>query len=62
MRAAYPFIDDLVPVDDLAGLAGLGELLAEMAEHRARRPDRAGRPRIHGQRPLLPPRPLGLLT
>jgi uncharacterized protein with von Willebrand factor type A (vWA) domain len=62
MRAAYPFIDDLVPVDDLAGLARLGELLAEMAEHRARRPDRAGRPRIHDRRPPAPPRPLGLLT
>ena len=30
--AAYPFIDDLVPVDDLAGLGWLEELLAEMAE------------------------------
>jgi uncharacterized protein with von Willebrand factor type A (vWA) domain len=62
MRAAYPFIDDLVPVDDLAGLAGLGQLLAEMAEHRSRRPDRSGRPRIHGTRSLAAPRPLGLLT
>jgi hypothetical protein len=62
MRAAYPFIDDLVPVDDLAGLARLGDLLAEMAEHRSRRPDRSGRPRVHRSRPPVAPRPLGLLT
>lgn len=62
MRAAYPFIDDLVPVDDLAGLARLGDLLAAMAEHRSRRPDRAGRPRVHGLRPPPVQRPLGLLT
>jgi uncharacterized protein with von Willebrand factor type A (vWA) domain len=62
MRAAYPFIDDLVAVDDLASLERLGELLAEMAEHRSRRPDRSGRPRVHRSRPLAPPRPLGLLT
>lgn len=62
MRAAYPFIDDLVPVDDLAGLARLGELLGQMAEHRSRRPDRSGRPRVH--RSGVPPsaRPLGLVT
>jgi uncharacterized protein len=62
MRAAYPFIDDLVPVEDLAGLARLGDLLAEMAEHRARRPDRSGRPRVHRSRLPAAPRPLGLLT
>ncbi|MEX1294752.1 MAG: VWA domain-containing protein [Candidatus Limnocylindrales bacterium] len=47
MAAAYPFIDDLVAVHDLASLYRLGELLAEMAEHRSRRPDRNGRPRVH---------------
>jgi uncharacterized protein with von Willebrand factor type A (vWA) domain len=47
MAAAYPFIDDLVAVNDLASLFHLGELLAEMAEHRSRRPDRNGRPRVH---------------
>ncbi len=47
MAAAYPFIDDLVAVHDLASLYRLGELLAEMAEHRARRPDRNGKPRVH---------------
>jgi len=47
MAAAYPFIDDLVAVNDLASLQRLGDLLAEMADHRSRRPDRHGRPRIH---------------
>lgn len=47
MAAAYPFIDDLVAVHDLASLFRLGELLAEMAEHRSRRPDRNGSPRVH---------------
>jgi len=47
MAAAYPFVDDLVAVHDLASLYRLGELLAEMAGHRSRRPDRTGRPRIH---------------
>ena len=55
-------IDDLVPVEDLAGLARLGDLLAAMAEHRARRPDRSGRPRVHRSRLPAAPRPLGLLT
>ncbi len=47
MAAAYPFIDDLVAVNDLASLQRLGELLAEMADHRSRRPDRNGQPRVH---------------
>ena len=47
MAAAYPYIDDLVAVHDLASLYRLGELLAEMAEHRSRRPDRNGVPRVH---------------
>ncbi len=47
MAAAYPFIDDLVAVNDLASLQRLGELLAEMAAHRSRRPDRNGQPRVH---------------
>ena len=49
MAAAYPFIDDLVAVNDLASLVRLGDLLAEMADHRSRRPDRHGRPRVHRQ-------------
>ncbi len=40
MKAAYPFIDDLVAVNDLASLQQLGELLSDMADHRSRRPDR----------------------
>jgi hypothetical protein len=47
MAAAYPYVDDLVAVHDLASLYRLGELLAEMAEHRSRRPDRHGAPRVH---------------
>ena len=47
MAAAYPYIDDLVAVHDLASLYRLGELLAEMAERRSRRPDRTGVPRVH---------------
>jgi uncharacterized protein with von Willebrand factor type A (vWA) domain len=47
MAAAYPFIDDLVAVNDLASLQMLGDLLAEMADHRSRRPDRNGHPRFH---------------
>ncbi|MFV2064700.1 MAG: VWA domain-containing protein, partial [Chloroflexota bacterium] len=52
MAAAYPFIDDLVAVNDLASLQRLGDLLAEMADHRSRRPDRHGRPRVHRERSL----------
>ncbi|HKZ90758.1 MAG TPA: VWA domain-containing protein [Candidatus Limnocylindrales bacterium] len=63
MAAAYPFIDDLVAVDDLASLQRLGELLAEMADHRSRRPDRAGRPKLHlAPRLSSAPRPPGLVT
>jgi len=52
MKAAYPFIDDLVAVNDLASLQQLGDLLADMATHRSRRPDRAGRPFVHQKRPV----------
>lgn len=54
MAAAYPFIDDLVAIKDLASLQRLGRLLAEMADHRSRRPDRTGRPRVHAV-PGAPP-------
>jgi hypothetical protein len=56
MKAAYPFIDDLVAVNDLASLRQLGDLLADMADHRSRRPDRSGKPRIHQRRsaPVIP--------
>jgi uncharacterized protein with von Willebrand factor type A (vWA) domain len=47
IAAAYPFIDDLVPVTDLESLEHLGHLLAEMADHRHQRPARSGRPRVH---------------
>jgi hypothetical protein len=51
MKAAYPFIDDLVAVNDLASLRQLGDLLADMADHRSRRPDRSGKPRVHQRLP-----------
>jgi uncharacterized protein with von Willebrand factor type A (vWA) domain len=54
MAAAYPFIDDLVAVHDLASLYRLGELLAEMAGHRSRRPDRNGKPRLHRDSNTVP--------
>jgi uncharacterized protein with von Willebrand factor type A (vWA) domain len=47
MAAAYPFIDDLVAVHNLASLYHLGELLAEWAGERRRRPHRTGQPRVH---------------
>lgn len=50
MAAARPFIDDVVAIDDLASLRRLGDLLAGMADQRGRRPDRAGRPRLHRER------------
>ena len=52
MAAAFPFIDDLVAVNDLASLQRLGELLADMADHRSRRPDRHGQPRLHREQGL----------
>jgi uncharacterized protein with von Willebrand factor type A (vWA) domain len=60
MAAAYPFIDDLVPVNDLRSLQRLGVLLGEMADQRHRRPDRNGKPRLHRERPALPPSTSGL--
>jgi uncharacterized protein len=62
MAAAYPFIDDLVAVNDLASLQRLGELLAEMADHRSRRPDRHGRPRIHRAAGSPWPAPVGVVA
>lgn len=47
MAAAYPFIDDFLPVHNLASLERLGELLGMMAVHRGLRPERTGRPRVH---------------
>ena len=58
MPQRVPFIDDLVAVNDLLSLYHLGELLAEMAEHRSRRPDRNGKPRVHRAAAFDPvPRP-----
>ena len=62
MAAAYPFIDDLVAVDDLASLYRLGELLAEMADHRSRRPDRNGQPRIHRDAARIPTPRVGVVA
>ena len=62
MAAAYPFIDDLVAVHDLASLFRLGELLAEMAEHRSRRPDRNGKPRVHRDPSAAPTPRIGVVA
>jgi uncharacterized protein len=62
MAAAYPFIDDLVAVNDLVSLQRLGDLLAEMADHRSRRPDRHGRPRIHRAAGSPWPAPVGVVA
>jgi hypothetical protein len=51
MAAAYPWIDDLVAVGDLASLEALAGLLVGMAEHRSQRPDRIGIPTVHRPRP-----------
>ncbi len=50
MAAAWPFIDDLVAISDVASLERLGGLLASMAERRSSRPDRTGRPQLHRDR------------
>jgi uncharacterized protein with von Willebrand factor type A (vWA) domain len=47
MAAAYPSIDDFLPVHNLASLERLGELLGVMAVSRGLRPERTGRPRVH---------------
>lgn len=47
MAAAYPSIDDLVPMRDIASLERLGEVLSGAAGDRRGRPERNGRPRIH---------------
>jgi len=62
MAAAYPFVDDLVAVHDLASLYRLGELLAEMADHRSRRPDRNGQPRIHRDATTTPAPRIGVVA
>jgi uncharacterized protein len=45
MAAARPFVDDYLPVRDLASLARLGELLGGLGLGSAGRPARTGRPR-----------------
>jgi uncharacterized protein len=47
MAAAFPSIDDFIPVHDLASLELLGEVLAGLPEDGAGRPERRGRPRVH---------------
>jgi len=57
MAAAYPSVDDFLPVHNLASLERLGELLGIMAANRGLRPERTGRPRVHrmpaGPRPAV---------
>jgi hypothetical protein len=47
MAAAYPSIDDLLPMRDVTSLERLGEVLAGLPGDRAGRPERRGRPRVH---------------
>jgi len=47
MAAAYPSIDEFIPVQDLASLELLGEVLAGLPGDRSGRPERRGRPRVH---------------
>jgi len=47
MAAAYPYIDDFLPMHDMASLARLGEVLAGLPGDRDGRPERRGRPRVH---------------
>jgi hypothetical protein len=63
MAAAYPSIDDLLPMEDVTSLERLGQVLAGLPGDRAGRPERRGRPRVHvaadrgpaGRRPVAPP-------
>ena len=63
MAAAYPSIDDLLPMEDVTSLERLGHLLAGIPGDRAGRPERRGRPRVHvaadrgpaRRRPVAPP-------
>ena len=61
MAAAFPSIDDFLPLHDLASLEHLGALLAGLPGDRDGRPERRGRPRIHrpdSRRPVGLPTPL----
>jgi uncharacterized protein with von Willebrand factor type A (vWA) domain len=67
MAAAYPWIDDFLPMHDMASLDGLGEVLAGLPGDRAGRPERRGHPRVHlpatrrtAGRVLASVRPVGL--
>jgi uncharacterized protein len=51
MAAAYESIDDVLPMQDVTSLERLGEVLAGLTDAGAGRPERRGRPRIHGAAP-----------
>ena len=51
MAAAYPFIDDFLPMRDLSSLERLGDVLAGLPGDREGRPERRGRPRVHQPAP-----------
>ena len=48
MAAAYPSIDDFLPIQSVASLERLGELLGGMGLGSAGRPPRTGVPHVHG--------------
>ncbi len=47
MAAAFPSIDDLLPMQDVTSLERLGEVLGGLPGERSGRPERRGRPRVH---------------
>ncbi len=47
MAAAFPSIDDLLPMRDVTSLERLGEVLAGLPGDAAGRPERRGHPRVH---------------
>jgi uncharacterized protein with von Willebrand factor type A (vWA) domain len=47
MAAAYPWIDDFLPIHSIASLERLGEVLGGLGLGSAGRPPRTGTPRVH---------------
>jgi hypothetical protein len=47
MAAAYPSIDDFLPIQSIASLERLGAILGGMGLGSAGRPPRTGTPRVH---------------
>jgi hypothetical protein len=52
MAAAYPFVDDFLPIHNLASLERLGEVLGGLGLGAAGRPPRTGVPHVYRVEPL----------